>query len=115
MLKYIPSKLQKDIMHCASYELLNILKKQGVNPKTITEVAVIDCLAIIKMSYRFYATNAITAGYEGAGPYALKELMEWCGCDNPRIFDAINHNSRVHFFRNEYNHWIIIREPPQDE
>jgi len=101
MLKYRPEALQKAINNCSSHELLDILSKYYVNPKTIREIAVIDGLTVLKISARLYATSSLSSGYIGAGPAALKELMELCGCANKDVFTSIEKEKRVHFRRNE--------------
>ncbi len=115
MLKYKPEELQKSLSDITSDKVVPVLKDNMVNPDTIREIAVIDSLAILKISRKYYALTALSSGYRGAGPGALKELMEWCGCTNDKIYDEIDRQPRVHFARRESEYWeICIPNEPSE-
>ncbi len=97
MLKYNPPELWKALNHLESKLVIPTLKKYNVNPKTITEIVVMESLTVLEISNRYYVTTGLSSGYNGAGPSALNDLLTWCGCKDKDVFDAIKTQKIVHF------------------
>ncbi len=109
MLKYKPEELQKAIMLCISSELIPNLQKFCVNPKTISEIFLFERYAILKISQKYYAAvTSLCAGYGGEGPSTLIELLQWCGCDDQGIFDAIRHKNLIHLKCKDTGYWHLF-------
>ena len=107
MLKYCPDKLQRDISCCGSHELLSLLKQHGVNPKTIREIAVMNGIGVLRISYRDYVTRSLNAGYGGGGPSALEDLLKWCGCTDETLLSAVFTKPCVHFMKDRDWGWFL--------
>ncbi len=100
MLKYKPEELQNALMYCIPSKLVQTLKDNQVNPKSIWQIVVFDHYAILAISEKYYAAvSSLNSGYSGAGPSAFVELLQWCGCDDQDIFTAIKQKNPIHLMR----------------
>ena len=93
---YNPEELQNALLNPTPSDYVKILKIHGVNPDTITEIAIIDNLSVVKISARLYGSYALDSGFIGGGSAALKELLEWTGCKSYKIFELVESEKRIH-------------------